>query len=188
MCPFVLRFFVWYWISRWKEEMMIRLKQSEKIVSQLEAVNTSAGRKLENSSSVVYLKSKYTRTGIIHRMRNHRRERTTGEIWNRSFFCLWACCSFALSLGLTAFLYVLSSPLGLAVFEEILYCQVNQGLYIFTSFVAQLVKNPPAIRKTWVRSRSWEDPLEKGKATHSSILAWRIPWIGEFQVHGVAKS
>ena len=42
--------------------------------------------------------------------------------------------------------------------------------------VAQLVKNPPAIRETWVQSLGWEDPLEKGKAIHSSILAWRIPW------------
>ena len=42
--------------------------------------------------------------------------------------------------------------------------------------VAQLVKSPPAMRETWVRSLGWEDPLEKGKATHSSILAWRIPW------------
>ena len=46
----------------------------------------------------------------------------------------------------------------------------------WASLVAQLVKNPPAIRETWVRSLGWEDPLEKGKATHSSILAWRIPW------------
>ena len=45
--------------------------------------------------------------------------------------------------------------------------------------MAQLVKNPPAIRLTWVRSLGWEDPLEKGKATHSSILAWRIPWGGK---------
>ena len=37
-------------------------------------------------------------------------------------------------------------------------------------------ENPPAMRKTWVRSLGWEGPLEKGKATHSSILAWRIPW------------
>ena len=44
------------------------------------------------------------------------------------------------------------------------------------SLVAQLVENPPAMRETWVRSLGWEDPLEKGKATHSSILAWRIPW------------
>ena len=43
--------------------------------------------------------------------------------------------------------------------------------------VAQLVKNLPAMRETWVESLGWEDPLEKGKATHSSILAWRIPWI-----------
>ena len=42
--------------------------------------------------------------------------------------------------------------------------------------VAQLVKNPPAMWGTWVRSLGWEDPLEKGKATHSSILAWRSPW------------
>ena len=42
--------------------------------------------------------------------------------------------------------------------------------------VAQLVKNLPAKREAWVQSLGWEDPLEKGKATHSSILAWRIPW------------
>ena len=45
----------------------------------------------------------------------------------------------------------------------------------WASLVAQLVKNPPAMQETWVRSLSWEDPLEKEKATHSSILAWRIP-------------
>ena len=43
------------------------------------------------------------------------------------------------------------------------------------SLVAQLVKNLPAMRETWVRSLGWEDPLEKGTATHSRILAWRIP-------------
>ena len=42
--------------------------------------------------------------------------------------------------------------------------------------VAQLVKNPPAMRESWVRSLGWEDPLEKGQATHSSVLAWRTPW------------
>ena len=42
------------------------------------------------------------------------------------------------------------------------------------SFVAQLVKNPPGMRETWVRSVGWEDPLEEGMATNSSILAWRI--------------
>ena len=47
--------------------------------------------------------------------------------------------------------------------------------YSWASLVAQLVKNPPAMGETWVRSLNWEDPLEKGKATHCSILAWRIP-------------
>ena len=47
--------------------------------------------------------------------------------------------------------------------------------YSWASLVAQLVKNQPAMRETWVRSLSWEDPLEEGMATHSSILAWRIP-------------
>ena len=44
--------------------------------------------------------------------------------------------------------------------------------FIRASLVAQLVKNLPAMRETWVRSLGWEDPLKKGKATHSSILAW----------------
>ena len=48
----------------------------------------------------------------------------------------------------------------------------------WTSVVAQLVKNPPAMRETWVWSLGWEDPLEKGKVTHSGTLAWRIPWTG----------
>ena len=51
--------------------------------------------------------------------------------------------------------------------------------------VTQLIKNPPAMQETWVQSLGWEDPLEKGKATHSSVLAWRIPW---FTVNGIAKS
>ena len=44
------------------------------------------------------------------------------------------------------------------------------------SLVAQLVKSLPAMQETWVRFLGWEDALEKGKATHSSVLAWRIPW------------
>ena len=48
--------------------------------------------------------------------------------------------------------------------------------YTWAALVAQLVKNLPAMWETWIRSLGWEDPLEKGKATHSSILARRIPW------------
>ena len=45
------------------------------------------------------------------------------------------------------------------------------------SLMAQLAKNPPAMQETWVQSLGWEDSLEKGKAIHFSIMAWRIPWI-----------
>ena len=48
--------------------------------------------------------------------------------------------------------------------------------YSWTSLVAQLVKNTPVAWETWVQSLDWGDSLEKGKATHFSILAWRIPW------------
>ena len=49
----------------------------------------------------------------------------------------------------------------------------------WASLVAQMVKNLPAIQETWVQSLGWEDPLEKGMATHSGTLAWRIPWTEE---------
>ena len=48
--------------------------------------------------------------------------------------------------------------------------------YSWASLVAQLVKNPPAMWETWVQPLGWENPLKKGQTTHSSILAWRIPW------------
>ena len=48
-----------------------------------------------------------------------------------------------------------------------------------TSLVAQIVKNSPAMQETWVRFLDGEDPLEKGMAIHSSVLAWRIPWTEE---------
>ena len=63
--------------------------------------------------------------------------------------------------------------------------------YSWASLVAQLVKNLPGMQETWVQSLSWEDPLEEGMATHSSILAWRIHPLdrGAWQiaVHRVVK-
>ena len=59
--------------------------------------------------------------------------------------------------------------------------------FVWTSLVAQTLKNLPAMQETWVQSLGLEDPLEKKMATHSSILAWRIPWTVA-TVHGVAKS
>ena len=61
--------------------------------------------------------------------------------------------------------------------------------YSWASLVAQMVKIPPAVRETWARSLGWEDPLEEGMATHSSVVAWRIPMDrGTWQatVHGIA--
>ena len=52
-------------------------------------------------------------------------------------------------------------------------------MYVWVSLVALLVKNLPAMQEIWVCFLGWEDPLEKGMATHSSILAWRIPWTEE---------
>ena len=58
------------------------------------------------------------------------------------------------------------------------------------SLVSQMVKNLSAVQETWVRSLDWENPLAKGMAAHSSILAWRIPWTGAWRaaVHGTPKS
>ena len=59
--------------------------------------------------------------------------------------------------------------LGRSVISSILFIPTH-------TLVAQLVKNPPAMWETWVHPLGWEDALEKGKATNSSILVWRIPW------------
>ena len=75
----------------------------------------------------------------------------------------------------------------------IVYCKIWDVCNLFISFhfllvgyivlraslVAQTVKNPPAMRETWVWSLGQEDPLEEGMASHTSILAWRIRWIEE---------
>ena len=59
------------------------------------------------------------------------------------------------------------------------------------SLLAQMVKNPPSMRETWVRSLGWEDPMEEGMATHSSIPDWRMPMdrgVWWATVHGLAES
>ena len=67
----------------------------------------------------------------------------------------------------------------------------NSKMEVRASLVAQMVKNLPTMQKTWVRSLGLEDPLEEGVATHSNVIAWRIPMDREASwamVHGVAKS
>ena len=61
-----------------------------------------------------------------------------------------------------------------SLWDLIIICDVLSQKW--ASWAAQMVKNLPAMRETWIQTLGWEDPLEKGMATHSSILAWRIPW------------
>ena len=61
-------------------------------------------------------------------------------------------------------------------FEKVFLVSLSMTGWIRASLIAQLLKNPPAMWESWVQSLGWEDPLGKGKATHLSILAWRIPW------------
>ena len=68
--------------------------------------------------------------------------------------------------------FLFSFALSFSFFLNYLYYPLQ---YFWASLVAQLVKNPPAMQETWVQPLGWEDPLEKGMATRSSILAWRIP-------------
>ena len=68
-------------------------------------------------------------------------------------------------------------------------CTEYRGFWglLGASLVAQMVKNLPTLLETWVQSWGWKDPLEKGMATHSSILAWRMPWTEEPGRSGVTR-
>ena len=78
---------------------------------------------------------------------------------------LWLICFLSLC-------YLYCFLLHFKYLEHLWWGSQNHG----ASLVAQTVKNLPAVQETWFRSPGQEDPLEKGMATHSSILAWRIPW------------
>ena len=73
----------------------------------------------------------------------------------------------------TVVLQMHASPIPLQLLPSAKEARLTQD---WGSLITQLVKNLPAMQATWVQSLGWEDALEKGKATHSSILAWRIPW------------
>ena len=86
-------------------------------------------------------------------------------------YVLWSYVNFLNLILLTSLIPGSGRPSGERIGYPLQYSQA--------SLVAQLVRNPPAMRETWVRSLGWEEPLEKGTATHSSILAWRISWTEE---------
>ena len=80
------------------------------------------------------------------------------------------------SKEILALFYVSFIPIIWQIYINHLMILFNLVFSTWASLVAQLVKNLPATQETQVRSLGWEDPLEKGKATHSSIPAWRVPW------------
>ena len=94
---------------------------------------------------------------------------------------LWGQDSLLLFLNFHIFIERFSITLdNLIISLSCILCMDScEWLCEFTSLIAQLVKNLPAMKETWVRFLGWEDPLEKEMATHSSILAWRIPWTEE---------
>ena len=83
-------------------------------------------------------------------------------------------------------LYIYPLPMGRGAWRAIVHRVTQSGTRLkwfsmhtctcWASLVAQLVKDPPAMQETWVQPLGWEDPLEKQKATHSSILTWRVSW------------
>ena len=87
--------------------------------------------------------------------------------------------------NIISYLLYIFWPLRVRTSLLLFYTSISTSLTGRASLMAQLVKNPLAIRETWVQSLGWEDPLEKGKANHSTILAWRIPWT---TIHGVTKN
>ena len=105
-------------------------------------------------------------------------QKTCNERYNENYLYHLCILEYYMSLKNSSFGVLNSGDpslipgLGRSAGEEIGYLVQ----YSWASLVAQLVKNPPTMRETWVRSLGWEDLLEKGKATYSGILAWRIPW------------
>ena len=83
------------------------------------------------------------------------------------------------------------SKSSLYIWKFLVHVLLEPSLKDFNiTLLAQMVKNPPAMWETWVRSLGLEDPLEKGLAIHSSILAWRIPWTkepGRLQAMGLQR-
>ena len=95
----------------------------------------------------------------------------------RTKFISVCVCKFSVYI----YIYLAYMYTHIYINKYILYHNIYYIIYIvlyvvWASLVGQLVKNPPAMKETWVQSLGWEDPLEKETATHSSILPWRTPW------------
>ena len=92
------------------------------------------------------------------------------------FYLFFELCKLSLLLGVLIIITINFTSISLTNELENVYYNT---LSFWTPLVVQMVKNLPAVWETWVSFLGWEDPLEKGMATHSSVLAWRIPWMEE---------
>ena len=103
--------------------------------------------------------------------------------WDSGEWAIWNCKELYLVVnGCSLCMYVCDLSLSIYI--------ISVYPYLWVSLVAQMVKNLPEMQETWVWSLNWEDSLEKGMATHSSILAWRIPWTkkpGRLQSMGLQR-
>ena len=98
------------------------------------------------------------------------------------FLCFWLLCIWG-----CLFVSLTDLSIGMCLFFSLIW---KNSLHMRASLVAQMVKNLPAMWETKVWSLGWEDPLEKGMATHFSIFAWRIPWTeqpGRLQFMGLKR-
>ena len=120
----------------------------------------------------------------------------SGSLWPQGLYSPWNSPGQNTGVGSLSLLQGMvstqgSNP-GLPLCRQILYQLSHEGspythththththTIIYSSLTAQMVNNLTAMQETWIQSLGWDDPLEKGMATRSSILAWRIPWTEE---------
>ena len=102
------------------------------------------------------------------------------ELWKVTVHCLILVTVLFLLCSQWADLWKSALCFSFLLYYSIFFILCSDsGYYLGASLVAQMVKNLPVMQETWILSLCWEDPLEKEMATHSSILAWRIPWTEE---------
>ena len=94
---------------------------------------------------------------------------------NKSFCIVWKLYSIFCEKPSWKGIFLKKESVGIYIY---IYTYIHTYIHTYTwaSLVAQTEKNLPAMSQSWVHSLGWEDPLEEGMTTHSSILAWRIPW------------
>ena len=173
-----------------KSEVLESLTPSKMETNNSNKVIHYYSNKLLNSEFFIWKSSVLFSSHLCLSLRGLRSQITWVQVLTLSFPAVWAGQVLASSVLITS--YVIgyqrsSSPdIQKSTFPTVDSQWYQLSLLLLSSFqkrraslVAQRLKRLPAVRETWVRSLGWEDPLEKEMTTHSSILAWRIPWTKE---------